>query len=281
MLLRRREMSYDFGQATFDVSADRELLRWVFSQLLYGQVQAVQAGRRIPEAPDLDSARFVAKRCLDDHDAVRDLVRVFDRLRAEPGEPHRLVRLLSLRSSGGGWEEHVALELAQGQGLVLSVLYGLLDTVEDPVIHPALERITAHLEGVVEFGERATIEALAHDPGLARRLAGLHLLHLYALRIVAEAARAIAPRRHPVLRQVPYFLYTAAAATETRLLRLGLVDRPPSALGRRQTVRLVAEAYLLRWSRRLVGRRRPELAARYLDDPVVRGGEIPWRSRIR
>ena len=41
MLLTRDEMGFDFGGAKFDREKDRDLLAWIASQFLYGEVTGI------------------------------------------------------------------------------------------------------------------------------------------------------------------------------------------------------------------------------------------------
>ena len=60
MLLEREEIRFDFGAAAFELPRDRDMLGWIFSQFLYGEVTGIQVGHWIHHAPDLESARFLA-----------------------------------------------------------------------------------------------------------------------------------------------------------------------------------------------------------------------------
>lgn len=61
MLLTREEQTYDFGGATFDLERDRDVLAWIFSQFLFGEVTGVQVGTWLAQAPDFDAAQFLAR----------------------------------------------------------------------------------------------------------------------------------------------------------------------------------------------------------------------------
>src|SRR5690348_11177063 len=54
------EPAYDFGGATFDLDdpADRELVRFVLSQALYGEATGVYCGKSLYAAGSLEAARF-------------------------------------------------------------------------------------------------------------------------------------------------------------------------------------------------------------------------------
>ena len=54
MLLTRAEMSLDFRGERLDPARDREILRFIFNQFLYGEVTGIQVGHWLYDAPDLD-----------------------------------------------------------------------------------------------------------------------------------------------------------------------------------------------------------------------------------
>ena len=78
----------DFGNSARFPFQDRELLGWVFSQFLYGEVTGIQVGHWIHHAPDLESARFLALQCSQELAHVRLVRRIFDRLETEPQPAH-------------------------------------------------------------------------------------------------------------------------------------------------------------------------------------------------
>ncbi|NUO17066.1 MAG: ferritin-like domain-containing protein, partial [Planctomycetaceae bacterium] len=111
MLLTREEMAFDFKGAKFDRERDRDLLAWIASQFLYGEFTGIQIGHWILQAPDMDSAKFLARQCIEELQHVDAFKEFFRWLGARPVKVHRVVKLLSAESST--WEEHCALEMAQ------------------------------------------------------------------------------------------------------------------------------------------------------------------------
>jgi hypothetical protein len=94
------------------------------------------------------------------------------------------------------------------------------------------------------------------------------------------------PQDHPLLVHLPAFLEHTVTCNETRLRRMGMLDRPLAELGRAKRAALVAEAYggkalgglaslvtlpirLLPWFRR------KRLTDTYLRDPHVTGFALP------
>jgi hypothetical protein len=159
MLLTREEMTFDFRGARLDPVRDREILAWMMNQFLYGEVTGIQCGHWLYEAPDLDAARFFSRQAVEEFQHVDNFVRILRLLGAEPAPAHPLVRFLSTGMMPGSFEEHVCLEMALGEGLVLMALYGIIDTIDHDEIRSVLERAVKQEERHVEFGERRTMEA--------------------------------------------------------------------------------------------------------------------------
>jgi hypothetical protein len=273
MLLTRQEMSFDFGGAKLELPRDRELLRFIFSQFLYGEITGIQCGHWLYHAPDLEAARFFARQSVEELTHVVHMRRVFDLLECEPSPPHRLVRFLSTGFIGGGFEEHVALEMAQGEGFVLMVFYALIDVVADPRIRRILEAAVVQEERHVSFGEERTLRAVAARPALARHLLGLNLISLLAMRQFATRVGArLADPHHPVVRQVPALLQRTSEVTELRLRRLGVLDRPLAELGAPHRAALMLRALASRAAARLSLARPRLLTDTYLDDPLLSSG---------
>jgi hypothetical protein len=270
VLITREEMAFDFGGARFDLERDREVLAWIFSQCLYGEVTGVQVGRWLAVAPDFEAARFLARQANEEMAHVQLFLRILDALGARPEPPHRALRFLATDFAGASFEEHCLLEMAVGEGFVLTALYALVDTLPEGEIRTMLAGLARQEEAHVSFGERRTLEALARRPSLAPHLLGLTLVAMLGVRVLARAAR----RRfhdHPVLRQTPAFLAHANRVTELRLRRLGILDRPLASLGAGERAALAARALARRYGRAANPLRpRPRrLTDTYLRDPAI------------
>lgn len=298
MLLTRDEMTFDFGGARFDARRDAAALGWIMNQFLYGEVTGIQCGHWLYEAPDLDAARFFARQAVEELQHVDNFLRILALLGEKPARAHPVVRFLSSGMMPATFEEHVCLEMAQGEGLVLLALYALIDTLDDEGIRDILRRAVKQEERHVEFGERRTAQALRERPSLRRRLLGLSLVSSWG---VARLGRFMTTRmsaHHPVLRQLPAFLAFADDCAEQRLLRMGVLLRPLAQVSPWERAGALAAAYgggalasLGRMARRLGPFGRPRrLTDVYLDDPDLaarlspRGdGEpaevVPLRSR--
>lgn len=281
MLLTRHEMAFDFAGAKLDPVRDRDVLAWMMNQFLYGEVTGIQIGHWLYDAPDLASARFLARQAVEEFQHVDNFLRIMAMLGVEPQKPSSLVELLATGMMGSSWAEHVALEMAAGEGFVLLAFYALIDTIDHPGIVEILARAVRQEERHVEFGERETIKAIAGRPWLRRRLLGLSLVSLWGVRRLASFMENRLPRDHAVLSRLPEFLAKANACAELRMRRIGLLDRPLAELGTARRAALVAEAYLGKLLgglgrvlasplRLLPPFRRKRLTDTYLSDPAVR-----------
>src|SRR4030095_815375 len=129
MLLTREEMSFDFRGAKLDPVKDKEILAWMLNQFLYGEVTGIQVGHWLYDAPDLEAAKFLARQSLEEMQHVDNFLRIRTMLNCRPRLAHPAVRFLATGMMGGSWAEHVALEMAQGEGFVLQAFYAVIDTL--------------------------------------------------------------------------------------------------------------------------------------------------------
>src|SRR5262249_41717273 len=200
----------------------------------------------------------------------------------EPERPSSVVRFLATGMMGGDWAEHVALEMAAGEGFVLMAFYAIIDCLDHPGTVEILRRAVRQEERHVDFGAQQTRAAIEGRAWLRRRLLGMSLVSLWGVRRLARLMAKRLPQDHPVLSRLPEFLDKTVACAEQRLLRIGLLDRPLAQLGRARRALLVAEAYggkalgmlgrLVTWPFRLlpfVGKKKL-LTDTYLADPALR-----------
>ncbi len=273
MLLTREEMSFDFGGARLDPARDKALLGWMMNQFLYGEVTGIQCGHWLYEAPDLDAARFFARQAVEEFQHVDNFLRILDALGEKPAKAHPMVRFLTSGMMPDSFDEHVCLEMAQGEGLVLAALYAIIDTIDSDKIRDILVRASKQEERHVDFGERRTMAALQSRPSLRRRLLGLSLVSLWGVRRLAGFMRSRLPADHAVLRQLPAFLEKTLRMSELRLQRMGVVDRPLAELSRAEKALAIGAAYgsaALRLPLKLVPFGGPaKLTHTYLSDPAV------------
>ena len=239
MLLTRAEMTFDFGSARLDPQADKAWLGWVMNQFLYGEVTGIQCGHWLFEAPDLEAARFFSKQAIEEFQHVENFVRILELLGEKPAAVHPLVRFLTSGMMPETFAEHVCLEMAQGEGFVLLALYALIDTLPQrgapgtpaangAAIREILLRAVKQEERHVAFGERRTQALLAGGAraGLRARLLGLSLVSLWGVERLGAFMRTRLPQGNPVLAQLPAFLSFTRRCAETRLLRMGVLQRP-------------------------------------------------------
>ena len=199
----------------------------MFNQFLYGEVTGIQVGHWLYDAPDLEAAKFLARQSLEEMQHVDNFLRIMTMLGCQPKPAHAAVRFLATGMMGSSWAEHVALEMAQGEGFVLQAFYAVIDTLDHKPSVDILRRAVKQEERHVEFGEQQTREgdrgqAVAAPPP-ARAVAGLDVGRAPARRLHGEAAagrsrRAQAPARVPRAREP---LRRAAAAPHRRA-------RPPA-----------------------------------------------------
>jgi hypothetical protein len=257
------------------------VLGWLLNQFLYGEVAANQIGEWLFEAPDLEAARFLARQAVEELQHVDAFVRIMARWGLEPGAAHPVVRLLVTGLKARSWPEHVAIIMAAGEGMVLAVFYALIDTLDDGEAVEILRRAVRQEERHVEFGERQTMRVIAGRPGRRRRLLGLSLVSLWAVRRLARAMETRLPGDSPVMRQLPALARAVAAGHELRLARMGVLDRPLAELGAARQLALVVEgqagralgalAALALAPLRLLGLvRRRRITDTYLADPNLR-----------
>jgi bacterioferritin (cytochrome b1) len=291
MLLTRAEMTFDFAGGKLEPDRDRVVLGWMLNQFLYGEVTGIQIGHWLYDAPDVEAARFLARQAVEELQHVDNFLRIMASLGCAPAPAHPAVRFLATGMMGGSWAEHVALEMAQGEGFVLQAFYAIIDTLDHAPSVEILRRAVKQEERHVEFGEQQTIKAIAGRPWLRRRLLGLALVSMWGVRRIAAFMEQRLAKdgqgEHPVLRHLPAFLAHANRCAELRLLRIGLLDRPLAELSTLSRARLVVEAYggkalggaatLLATPLRLLPfwPRHQRLTDRYLDDPHVTGHPKP------
>jgi bacterioferritin (cytochrome b1) len=258
----------------------------MFNQFLYGEVTGIQCGHWLYDAPDLEAAKFLARQSLEEMQHVDNFLRIMTMLGCQPKPAHPAVRFLSTGMMGGSWAEHVALEMAQGEGFVLQAFYAVIDTLDHKPTVDILRRAVKQEERHVEFGEQQTKKAIEGKPWLRRRLLGLSLVSMWGVAKLAGYMEKKLPADHVVLKNMPAFLAHANRCAETRLRRIGVLDRPLEELSGAKRAALVAEAYggkfigglgslitlplrLLPWFKK------KRVTDTYLLDPHVTGYQLP------
>lgn len=274
MLIPREQLKFDFQGAEFDLSQERErkFLAWVFNQFLYGEVTGIQCGHWLYHAPHLNAAQFIAKQASEELSHVRKILRILSLLGESPGPAHGAIRFLSTGMMGGSWGEHVTLEMALGEGLVLTVFYAMADTISQPEIRKILESAVIEEERHVIFGERESMEWLKKHPEDRPRLLALALVQLWALHrlkgfLIKRAARELG-ENHPVLSRFGQFFDHVLWGFGARIERLGLSTQPVSRMNGIQKG-MILFALPFRQLRAKLRRRPRLLTTTYLADPLV------------
>jgi bacterioferritin (cytochrome b1) len=290
MLLTREEMTFDFGADKLDPVRDKALLEWMFNQFLYGEVTGIQVGHWLYDAPDLEAAKFLARQSLEEMQHVDNFLRIMTMLGCQPKPAHPAVRFLATGMMGGSWGEHVALEMAQGEGFVLQAFYAVIDTLDHKPSVDILRRAVKQEERHVEFGEQQTAKVIEGRAWMKRRLLGLSLVSMWGVKRLARYMEKRLPKMsesgESLLRHLPKFLDHANQCAELRLRRIGLLDRPLVEMSRAKRAALVAEAYggklagglgsiLMLPLRLLPWFKKKRVTDTYLLDPHVTGYQLP------
>jgi hypothetical protein len=165
--------------------------------------------------------------------------------------------------------------------------------VDEPEIVSILRRAVKQEERHVEFGEQRTMRIIQGKPWLRRRLLGLSLVTLWGVSRLDAVMRSRLPADQPALRQLPALVRHSVRVAETRLMRIGLCDRPLSSIPAWRKLLYVVEAYAGKLLGGLVGLvlavlllplravglfRTKRLTETYLDDPLVRGNLLRAQS---
>ena len=285
LLVSREEMHFDFHGAKLDPVKDKDVIVWAVQQFLYGEMTGIQIGHWLYGAPDLDAARFLSRQAVEEFQHVGNFLRILEILKAKPDKAAGVVRFLSTGLMGGAWAEHVAMEMALGEGLVLQAFYAMIETVDEPEIVAILKRGVKQEERHVEFGEQRTMGVIKGKPWLRRRLLGLSLVTLWGVSRLESVMKSRMPPNHHALEQLPGLVRHAVKMAELRLMRIGLTDQPVSEMSSLRKLGYVLEAYLgkligglfgfifgiILFPLRMVGLfREKRLTDTYLDDPVIR-----------
>lgn len=229
--------TYDFGTARFDLAApaDRELVRFILSQALYGEATGVYCGKSLYAAGSLEAARFYVRQARQELNHLELFAEIFRKLDLEPTEAHWVVKLLSAHNNY--YPLKVLMEHALGEGMVLDIFRDvLLQTLPDddprvPDIKKKLAVVCREEEEHVAWGERETRRLLAESPWLRYPFFGLLELQLAVAPLIASAFQARAAG-HPVLSHLTGFLEFVKARMYAQGQSLGFVpaERPGLAM---------------------------------------------------
>jgi hypothetical protein len=232
------EGSYDFGDARFDLNdaADREILRFILSQALYGEATGVYCGKSLYSAGSLEAARFYLRQAKQELAHLQLFADIFRALDMKPLPAHWVIRLMS--SHNNYYPLKVLMEHAIGEGMVLDIFKDiLLQTLPDedprvPLIKKKLRVVCREEVEHVAWGEKETKRLLAEKPWLRTPYYGLIEAQMAVLPMLVRAFQTRAGN-HPVLAHLPGFLEHVRARVYRQGRDLGIVpDERPSALSR-------------------------------------------------
>lgn len=266
--------TYSFGSARFgNTEQERQFLGWTFNQFLYGEVTGIQCGYWLYRAPHFRAATFLARQAQEELSHCKRMIRILEVLGSPPAPAHPAVRFLTTGMMGGSWGEHVAIEMALGEGLVLSVFKALEATIDQPEIKKILQSALVEEERHVTFGETETAEWVKKHPRDRKHIMGLVLFQYTALKwlksFVAKKTIRALPEGHPVLSQFDAFYEHTLKEYEERMMKIGLCSKPFSQITFLERVDLLALLPLRKLASRLRGKGKL-LTETYLKDAFLR-----------
>jgi len=229
---------FDFGEARFDLESprDRDVLRFILSQALYGEATGVYCGRSLYAARTLEAAHFYARQARQELNHLSLFAEMFRSLELEPEAAHWVIRLLAAHNDY--YPLKVLMEHALGEGMVLDIFRDvLLQTLPEgdprvPAIQKKLKVICHEEEEHVAWGEKETRRVLAEQPGLGEAFYGLLELQLFLVPFAVKNLKQRAPD-HPVLAQLDGFVEYVRARVWRQGQELGFVPRERPGAARR------------------------------------------------
>src|SRR4051794_40539483 len=220
--------SYDFQGAEFDLenAEDREIVRFILSQALYGEATGVYCGKSLYAAGSLEAAKFYVRQAKQELAHLQLFAEIFRALDLKPLPAHWVVKLLS--SHNNYYPLKVLMEHAIGEGMVLDVFKDLLlQTLPDsdprvPAIKKKLRIVCREEEEHIAWGEKETRRLLAEKPWLRTPYYGLLELQMSVLPLLVRAFESKVGS-HPVLAHLPGFLAHVQRRVVEQGKRLGFV----------------------------------------------------------
>lgn len=237
-ITRTGDPDYDFGGACFDLEkeADREIIRFILSQALFGEATGVYCGKSLYAAGSLEAARFYVRQAKQELAHLALFADIFRTLEMKPMPAHWVVKLLA--SHNNYYPLKVLMEHAIGEGMVLDIFKDiLLQTLPDsdprvPAIKKKLRLVCREEEEHIAWGEKETRRLLAEKPWLKTPYFGLLELQMSILPILVKAFEKRAGN-HPVLVHLPGFLAHVQRRVYAQGKALGFVpEEAPGATKR-------------------------------------------------
>lgn len=232
------EPQYDFGGAKFDLNSpeDREIIRFILSQALYGEATGVYCGKSLYAAGSLEAAKFYVRQAKQELAHLQLFADIFRALELRPLPAHWVIKLLS--SHNNYYPLKVLMEHAIGEGMVLDIFRDiLLATLPDedprvPLIKKKLRVVCKEEIEHVQWGEKETRRLLAEKRWLATPYYGLLELQMAVLPLLVRAFEK-RTGQHPVLAHLPGFLEHVRSRVYNQGKDLGFVpERRPGAVKR-------------------------------------------------
>jgi hypothetical protein len=237
-ITRSGDPDYDFGGACFDLAkeADREIVRFILSQALFGEATGVYCGKSLYAAGSLEAARFYVRQAKQELAHLQLFADIFRALDMKPLPAHWVVKLLS--SHNNYYPLKVLMEHAIGEGMVLDIFKDLLlQTLPDsdprvPLIKKKLRLVCREEEEHIAWGEKETKRLLADKPWLRTPYYGLLELQMSVLPMLVRAFEK-RTGEHPVLAHLPGFLRHVQRRVYEQGKQLGFVPDARPGAGKR------------------------------------------------
>lgn len=232
------DAEYDFQGATFDLNdpGDREIVRFILSQALYGEATGVYCGLSLNAARSLEAAKFYLRQARQELNHLEQFAEIFRLLDMTPAPGHWVIKTMS--SHNHFYPLKVLMEHAIGEGMVLDIFKDvLLQTLPDD--HPNMPLIKKKLRAVcreeiehVEWGEKETRWVLSQDPSLATPFYGILELQMMFAPVILKPFREKA-QGHAVLEHLPSFVEHVNRRVWAQGKALGFVpEERPGLFGR-------------------------------------------------
>lgn len=234
------DVGYDFQGAQFDLTKDedREIVRFILSQALYGEATGVYCGKSLYAAGSLEAAKFYVRQAKQELAHLSLFADIFRALDMKPLPAHWVIRLLS--SHNNYYPLKVLMEHAIGEGMVLDIFRDLLlQTLPDAdprvaLIKKKLRVVCREEEEHVAWGEKETVRLVAEQPWLKTPYYGLLELQMSVLPLLVRAfEKRAGANAHPVLAHLPGFLNFVRSRVESQGKRLGFVPPARPSLAKR------------------------------------------------
>lgn len=267
-ITRTGDPDYDFGGAQFDLNKaeDREIVRFILSQALFGEATGVYCGKSLYAAGSLEAAKFYVRQAKQELAHLSLFADIFRALDMKPLPAHWVIKVLS--SHNNYYPLKVLMEHAIGEGMVLDIFKDLLlQTLPDsdprvPPIKKKLRIVCREEEEHIAWGEKETRRLLAEQPWLKTPYYGLLELQMSVLPLLVKAFEK-RTGDHPVLKHLPGFLAHVQRRVVAQGKELGFVPAERPGLMKRAAAMSMGLAV---FARSQVARSESRLEKIYIDE---------------